>query len=73
MKREIINEKDLSNVVGGSIVFNADHTTCGYDRNDEYRVIDHDKAMAYMVSKITRMDERDILRKCVEKGYLEEI
>ena len=73
MKREIINEKDLSNVVGGSIVFNEDHTTCGYDRNDQYRVIDHDKAMSYMVSKIGRMDERDILRKCVEKGYLEEI
>lgn len=73
MKRELINEDDLKKVVGGSIVFNGDETTCGYDRNDQYRVLDHDKCLDYMFANITRMDERDILRKCVEKGYLEEI
>ena len=71
--REEINENALKMIAGGSIVFNGDHTTCGYDCNDQYRVVDHDKCMSYMVKNIYTMDERDILSNCVALGYLEEL
>lgn len=71
--RKEINESDLKKVTGGSIVFNGDCTTCGYDRNDEYRVVDFDNALSYMLDHVQNMDERDILQHCLDMGYIERL
>ncbi len=34
MAREMLNEKDVDMVVGGSIVFTPDHKTCGLNCNN---------------------------------------
>lgn len=73
MQREEINENSLNQVVGGSIVFNADCSTCGYNRNDQYRILNKDEALSYMRANIRTMDERDILRNLLDRGLLEEI
>jgi len=70
MKREMIDEKDLGKVVGGSIVFNGDMTTCGFDCNNQYAVLDCDAALNYMMANIMSMDEHDILNNCVQMGYI---
>ena len=71
MSREVINEKDLAQVAGGSIVFNSEHTQCGRDRNDEYRVLDYDKVIEYIAKNRFEMTERTMLRNMASLGYLE--
>lgn len=70
MSREIINEKDLVEVAGGSIVFNSEHTQCGRDRNDQYRVLDYDAVIGYIAKNRFDMTERTMLRNMEELGYL---
>ena len=70
MGRERIDDQNVEQVVGGSIVFTTDHTSCGYNRNDEYRVDDYDKAMEYLGAHWKTMGERDMLKNLVDLGYI---
>lgn len=70
MKREIVNEVDVENVVGGSIVFNGDHTTCGRNCNDEYKVLNYDAAISYIAKNCSSMTERKMLSNMEDAGYI---
>lgn len=70
MGREMIDDQTVEKVVGGSIVFNTAHTTCGYNKNNEYKVNNYDKAKDYLVANYGKMSERDLLKKLVSKGYI---
>jgi len=70
MAREMINDKNIENVVGGSIVFSSDHTTCGLNRNDQCRVNDFGAALQYIKDNYNTMSEKDIMRNMVALGYI---
>lgn len=70
MAREIISEVNAENVVGGTIVFNAAHTTCGHNCNDQYQVNDYDAVMSFIAENRFSMTERKMLAACVDAGYL---
>lgn len=70
MAREIINETDVEKVIGGSIIFNVEHTTCGYNRNDQYAVLDYGKVIDFIKENRNKMSEKNMLSKMVSKGYL---
>ena len=70
MERVRIDEQNAEQVVGGSIVFTTDHTSCGYNKNNEYRVNDYSKAIDYIVAHCKTMGERVILQNLVSLGYI---
>ena len=70
MEREIISENDAELVTGGSIVFNADHTTCGRNCNNQYKVLDYSKVHKFIVENCTKMSEKQMLNKMVANGWL---
>ncbi len=70
MAREMINDKDIEQVVGGSIVFSTDHTTCGLNRVDQCKVNDYNKALQFVLDNYNTMSEKDIMRNLVAKGYI---
>ncbi len=70
MARELINENDVEKVVGGSIVFNGDHTTCGRDCNDQYKVLNYSAVIKYIAENRNNMSERKMLSNMVEAGLL---
>ena len=70
MKREIVNDNELENVVGGTIIFNPEHTTCGYFCNDQYKVLDYDAAVDFILKNRGKMSERSMLSKMVTNGYI---
>ena len=71
MAREMINDIDIEQVAGGSIVFNADYTTCGHNCNNEYKVLDYEAVDAYIRANCLTMTERKMLNNMVELGLLE--
>lgn len=73
MEREIINEVNTEEIVGGSIVFNGAHTTCGRNCNDQYKVLDYDAVDAYIKANCLTMTERKMLANMVDAGLLEEL
>ncbi len=73
MAREIIGDKDLNQVVGGSIVFNADHTTCGHNCNNQYKVLDYAAVQSYIAANCTKMTERKMISNMVAAGLLTSI
>ena len=73
MEREMINDNEVEKVVGGSIVFNRDHSTCGYNTNDQYKVLNYSAVIQYVLAHYKTMDERDMLKNCVAAGYLSAI
>lgn len=73
MARERVSEQDLSKITGGSIVFNADLSECGRNRNDEYYVLDLDNVLDYIHNNKNKMSERTMLNNMVELGYLDPI
>lgn len=73
MGRELINDKLVEEVTGGSIVFNGDHTTCGYNCNDQYKVLDDDAVQEYILSHYKKMSERKMLSNMLEQGLLVEL
>ena len=73
MGREYINDKLAEEVTGGSIVFNGDHTTCGYNCNDQYEVVDYDDVQSYILSHYKKMSERTMIKNMVEQGLLVEL
>ncbi len=70
MGREVINDLDLDNVTGGSIIFNGDHTTCGRKNNAEYKVLNYSAADKFIKDNCTKMSEKDMIKKMVAAGYL---
>lgn len=70
MAREMINETDVGNVVGGSIVFNKDHTTCGRNANNQYKVLNYDAVLAYIAKNRFDMSEKTMLSNMVAEGLL---
>lgn len=70
MEREIINDIVTEDVVGGSIIFNADHTTCGRKNNHEYKVIDYDAVDTYIKANCTKMCEKDMINNMLASGLL---
>ncbi len=70
MERENIGDRFAEDVVGGSIVFSTDHTTCGLNRVDQCRVNDYDKALSYVLEHYDTMSEKDIMRNLVALGYI---
>lgn len=70
MGRERIDDQNVEKVVGGSIVFTTDHTSCGYNRNDQYRVNDYAKAMEYILAHYKTMKEWEMLKKIAALGYI---
>ena len=73
MERSPINEADLEKVVGGTIMFSPDHSTCGYFCDNQYKVLNYNDAINYMLANKGKMSERNLLKKCVEAGYLAEL
>ena len=70
MKSELVNENALDEVVGGSIIFNADNTTCGRHSNAEYKVLNYDKVSDYIKKNCTNMSEKTMISNMVSMGYL---
>ncbi len=70
MEREKINDIDTEKVTGGSIVFNGEHTTCGRDCNNQYKVLDYDAVIKYIAENRQNMSERKMLSNMVEAGLL---
>lgn len=70
MERVNIGDQLAGEVVGGSIVFSLDHTTCGYNCSDQCKVNDYDGAMKYIRDHYDTMSEKDILRNLVAKGLI---
>lgn len=70
MARENINEAGLDKVVGGSIIFNGDCTTCGYNCNDQYKVVNLQEVLNYMQANKDKMSERRMISNMLAAGYL---
>ena len=70
MAREMINDTNLDQVVGGSIVFSTDHTTCGLNCNNQCKVLDYDAAIKFIAENYETMGEKDMMRKLVALGYI---
>lgn len=70
MKRENIGDQIAEEVVGGSIVFNEDHTTCGLNCNNQCKVNDFDAAISFINANYRNMSEADMMRKLVALGYI---
>ncbi len=70
MERNEINEQDLDKVVGGSIIFTADYSTCGRKNNHEYKVLNYDAVDKYIKEHCTTMREKDMINNMIAAGYL---
>jgi len=70
MARETINNTELEQVTGGSIVFTPDCTMCGYNCNNQFRVNDFDAALKYIKENKNTMDERSMLKAMMQMGYI---
>ncbi|MBQ6289867.1 MAG: hypothetical protein IJK71_11565 [Clostridia bacterium] len=70
MEREAINDLDLDKVVGGSIIFNADLTTCGRKNNHEYKVLNYSAVDKYIKENCTKMPEKQMMSNMVAAGLL---
>ena len=70
MERKAINDLDLDKVVGGSIVFNADHTTCGRNCNNQYKVLNYNAVLKYIGENRNNMNEKTMLANMVKAGLI---
>lgn len=70
MERKMINDTAAESVTGGSIVFNGDHTTCGFNCNDQYKVLDYNAVINFIVQNRYDMTEKKMIKKMVELGLL---
>ena len=73
MERKMINESDLDLITGGSIIFNADLTTCGRKNNDEYRVLDLNAMLDYYKANRNKMPEKQMMVNMLGLGYISEL
>ena len=70
MERKKIEDRIAGEVVGGSIIFNTDHTTCGLNCDNQCKVNDYDKALAYVLDHYNSMSERNIMKNMLALGYI---
>ena len=70
MDREKINDLDTEGVVGGSIIFNSAHTTCGRKNNHEYKVLDYPAVDQYIRDNCRKMSEKTMINNMIKAGYL---
>lgn len=70
MAREMIEGNDLEKVVGGTISFNEDCSTCGYFCNDQYKVNNFSAVLDYINNNKGKMSERKMLSNMVAAGLL---
>ncbi|MBR4333745.1 MAG: hypothetical protein IKP72_13775 [Clostridia bacterium] len=70
MAREMINEMDVEKVVGGSIIFSPDHTTCGLNCNNQCKVNNFSAALNYIKENKNTLTEREMLKNMVSLGYI---
>ncbi len=70
MERERITDQVAEGVIGGSIVFSTDHTTCGYNCNNQCKVNDYDAVMEFIKNNYQTMNEREMLKAMVKQGLL---
>ncbi len=70
MERQAINDQDLDKVVGGSIIFNGDHTTCGRKNNAEYKVLNYTAVQQYIDDNCTKMSEKTMINNMIKAGLL---
>ena len=70
MARDMINENEIEQVVGGSIVFNGDHTTCGRNCNNQYKVLNYSAMLEYIAANCQHMSERQMLNNMLAKGWI---
>ena len=70
MERKIIEDPIAEKVVGGSIVFSMDHTTCGLNCNNQCKVNDYDACIQFISENYTTMKEGEMLRQMNNMGYL---
>lgn len=73
MERKVIDDLDLDKVVGGSIIFNGDHTTCGRKNNAEYKVLNYNAVDKYIKENCTKMPEKQMISNMVAAGLLAKI
>ena len=73
MNRERIEDMEVEQVAGGSIVFNGAHTTCGHNCNNQYRVVDYDKCQDYIRANCTKMSEKKMISNMLAQGLLENL
>lgn len=70
MERKLINDSDLQNVVGGSIMLNEDCTTCGRNCTDQYKVLDLDAIIKYYNDNKNKMPEKKMMTEMEKLGYI---
>jgi len=70
MERENIGDQIAEEVVGGSIVFSPDHTTCGLNNNSQFKVNDYDAAISFIAANWRTMSEKDMLRSLKAQGLI---
>ena len=70
MAREMINEADVDKVVGGSIIFSPDHTTCGRNCNNQCKVNDYNAVLSYIAAHYKTMSEKDMIKNMISSGLL---
>lgn len=70
MERQKINDLDLDNVVGGSIMFNGDHTMCGRNCDNQYKVLDFNAALSYARANVGNKPEKQVINEMLAKGYI---
>ena len=70
MERKMINDADLSGVVGGSIMISEDGTTCGRNRNDQYKVMNLNAIITFVRENKTKMPEKKMIDEMLKLGYI---
>ena len=70
MAREIIDDNSTKNVVGGSIVFSMDNTTCGLNCSNQCAVNDYDAAIEYISTHYKTESEASMMRSMCSLGYI---
>ena len=73
MDREMINEQDLGAVVGGTIMFSSDHTTCGRNKTGQYKVLNFSAAIKYINEHRLEENEKTMLQKMAAAGILSKL
>ena len=70
MQRENIEEQLAENVVGGSIIFSPDHSTCGRNCNNQCKVNDYNAVLSYIAEHYKSMSEKDMIKNMLASGLL---
>ena len=73
MAREMIDDMSVEQVVGGSIVFSTDHTTCGLNCNNQCKVLNYDACIKYIAENYKEKKEGEMLKNLVALGYLKKL